>query len=53
LAGVEFVHELALCDQTGCQDPSHTQAIERLYEDIVSSLKQAAQDFSEEKGHGF
>jgi exonuclease III len=53
LASVKFVHDLAWCDNTNCQDPSHLNGINKLYEDIIYALKQAAEGFCDEQSQDF
>lgn len=49
LKSVIIDHELILCDDPSCKDPRHISAINRLYTDIVSSLKEAGLSFLKAK----
>ena len=42
---VPFNHDLILCDDSACNNPAHISAIDRLYNDIVSSLNDASATF--------
>ena len=53
LAAIQFNHDLAWCNDVHCKDPGHINAIERLYEDIVSALQQAGEDLQTESSTGF
>ena len=46
LSAVQFEHGLALCDNLNCKDPCHINAIDRLYNSIISALHDASADFS-------
>ncbi len=41
LSNVYLDHSMILCDDVNCKDPSHTAAIERMYNEIVDSLYEA------------
>ena len=42
LSGIRPNHNLLVCDNINCSDPSHTCSIERMYGDIVDALQQQA-----------
>ena len=53
LGKVKCDHSLDWCDNVHCQDPSHIASIERLYEDIVDTLRQVGDDLAKETTHSF
>lgn len=49
LSKVFLNHQLLLCDDPLCTDPTHLSAIDRMYHDITSALKEASSDLCSSK----
>jgi exonuclease III len=43
---VKLDHDMILCDDPKCLNPSHVSAINRLYNDIACALKEASHEFT-------
>jgi hypothetical protein len=51
LQSVILNHSLLLCDDVNCKDPAHSNAIDRLYNDIKDSLLLSSQELIKERGN--
>ena len=53
LSAVELNHSLLLCDDPCCKDVTHINAIDRMYNDMITALKEASEHLTCKKKDGF
>ena len=44
LSNIKLSHRLLLCDDINCKDPSHISDLDRMYEDIIESLRVSGEE---------
>ena len=49
LSKVRINHELILCDNPQCTDPSHINAIDRMYSEVLDALHESSSKFTTRK----
>jgi len=49
LGVINLDHSLMLCDDPNCNDRNHLDAIDKMYESIVSALKSSGEEFLEQR----